>query len=376
MSSTFADKSGRGILLAAINKAAKAGFVFTPSDITFSQPEVVDISGKDTKVVYTANANSKFEGAQDAFFNRLDLTGIFTAAGIDTVEVLQSAVTADTSAAVVAAVNARYSLGFTAEDILDEAFEPGVTSVTLNANPLSHGYAGQLLVQLVEGKTPLAEVVVDPVLSGPSYPTPVPVYLTDVVFGDGEVTQKGQKEDGKMLIGTGNPSGDLFKADNGEIELAVGARRYRDINTFPPVDGKYTFDIADDADWNFPFSVALLQEDRPVTELYDVTLSIGSDATSEIVEFTLHRDDEGGFHFVNEALGLDINDSAADATGSVVQNIQRVTFYKEHLGAVVVNGAGAPVGDYHISLKAVRREGLVPAVEAAIMASVSVTQPA
>lgn len=377
MSTTFADKSGRGILLAAINRAAKNGYSFNQSDLDFAAPEATTENGKTTKVVYTATESSNYEGSQDAFFDKLDLTALFAAAGIEEVQVSAGAVAGNSHQDVANAVNARYSTGFTADDIAAGSFEPGVNEVTLIAAAGSYGYQGQLVVQLVEGKIPLAEAV-DPVLGDLAYPVEVPAYLTDVVLGEGTITLKGQTANGKLLTGTGNPSTDISTSNNGEIEVGLAARIWKNGNTFAPVDGVYNVVLADDADWNWPFSIALLQEARPVTDLYDVTLTIKADDNGSVLPFTLHRSDDGVMHFVNEEHDLDINDNAVSEAGDVVQNIQRVRFYEQYLGDLPKNTAGSPLGNFTLSLSAVRREGLVPPVEVSVGVNVSLaeTQPA
>jgi len=371
MTSTFVDKSGRGVLLAALNKAAATkGFSFAPTDLNFGPVEASSNPARQNQVIYTATADSQYEGSQVAYYDRLDLTQLFVSAGIVNVELTQGA---STTGDVVAALNARFGLGFTAEDIdFNVAVDPAATSVILQALEGSYGFQGQLEIQLVEGSIPLAEVVVDPVLDGPEYPAPVPAYIIDPVIVTGELTLKGQKADGTMLNGSGNPSTEFTVANNGELELAVSARIWKSGVLPVPEAGHYSIEIAENGDWNWPFSVALLSESRPVTDLYDVVLSITSLETGVALPFQLVRDAEGKMHFINEQHGLDISDSAVTASGDVVQNIQRATFYKAQLGEMTTNTLGSPIGDFLISLNAVRREGLVQPLQVEISVSVSV----
>lgn len=374
MTSTFVDKSGRGVLLAALNKAAAAqGYSFAPADLSFGPVEASTNPVRQHQVVYTAAAESRYEGSQTAYYDRLDLTQLFVNAGIVSVELTQGPVN---TGEVVAALNARFGLGFTAEDIdFSVAVDPAATSVILQAMEGSYGFQGQLEIQMVEGDVPLAEVIVDPVLDGPSYPEPVPVYITDPVITTGTLTLKGQKADGTMLNGSGNPSGEFTVATNGELELAVSARIWKSGDLPVPTEGHYAFEISDAGDWNWPFSVALLSESRPVTDLYDVTLAVTSVETGVVLPFVLVRDAEGGMHFINEQHGLDIVDSAVTESGDVVQNIQRTTFYKAQLGEMTTNTLGSPIGDFLISLNAVRREGLVQPLQVEISVSVTVPEP-
>lgn len=168
--STFAAKSGRGLLLAAINAAALGGVSFVDEDLTFVAPEAVTGQAYDTKVVYSAEA--RYEGQAEAHFSRLDLEGIFTAAGITEVKVRAEAVTGTSTADVVAALNARYGLQFDETDIVVEEFVQGSESVILRAAPGSFGYAGEVVVEVVVAAVPLTDVV-NPELGALAAPVPV-----------------------------------------------------------------------------------------------------------------------------------------------------------------------------------------------------------
>lgn len=168
--STFAAKSGRGLLLAAINAAALGGVSFVDEDLVFVAPVVVEGEVYDTKVVYSAPA--RYSGDAEAHFNRLDLEGIFTAAGITEVKVRAEAVTGTSTADVVTALNARYGLQFDETDIVVEEFAPGAESVILKAAPGSFAYAGELIVALPVAVEPLNEQV-NPELGNLESPAPV-----------------------------------------------------------------------------------------------------------------------------------------------------------------------------------------------------------
>lgn len=174
MSGLFAEKAGRMLLLAAINRAARKGSVFTFADITFGNPTAGVFQGRNTEVVYTARHNHpKYEGTQQAFFNRIDLEAMFAASNITEVQVRASEVNGNSTADVVTAVNARYGLGFDDNDIVDETFEDGDNPIVLRANPLSHGYSGEIVVELVYPAGALASVVVSSVIDDLILPEPV-----------------------------------------------------------------------------------------------------------------------------------------------------------------------------------------------------------
>lgn len=378
MTSTFADKSGRGVLFAALQKAAVAnGYELAPSDIVIGGVEESTNPARESQVGYQATPDSQYEGDAVAYYNRLDLQALFVSAGVDTVQIPADGV--ESLEQVVSVLNQRYSTGFTAEDIATGgAFEVDGGFVQLQAQASSLGFKGALSVQLVEGvdpKIPLAEVIVDPVLGDLTYPVDVPVYLTEPVIVEGTISEKGQKENGTMLNGTANPSTDFTMVNNGEIELGLAARVWKSAITVPPVNNHYTLSIADEGgDWNWPIHISLLQEERPITDLYDVTLSAMSIESEQVLEFQLIRTEDGVLHFINEPNQLDIEDNVTTPAGDVTQNIQRVTFYKDYMGEMTQNATGAPVGEFIIELNATRREGLVPTLKCSISVDVTIAE--
>ncbi|MCY1347883.1 hypothetical protein D9M68_18190 [compost metagenome] len=370
MSSSFVAKSGKGILLNAINRGialGDSGVQLLPTDVTFGDVEVSADETRESQVSFTAGARFTEEAAV-VYFDRIDIAQVFADAGITTIEV-GGALTS--IADVAAALNTRHSAGFSEEDIdVTGDFDPEATEVLLTVLPTSHGYKGELLVQIVAEDNGEGEPV------DPELPPVIPEYVVEPTVMSGSVTAKGQKEDGTMLNGTGNPVGEMTVANNGEIELALGARVWKSGDLPVAQDGHYDIVIDDEAgDWNWPFSIALLQEERPVTDLYAVVLTAQSVETGISIPFTLSRDAEGVYHFINEEFTLDISDSAQSLSGDVVQNIQRMTFYKAQLGAMTTNTFGSPIGDFIISLNATRLEGEVPAVVCEISANVTVPAP-
>ena len=351
------DKSGKGILIDAINRGiaqVDPTLVLTANDIELGAVEVSSNEERESQVTFAAKAGTDFEGEATVFFDRRDLTELFASAGIDVVQVPEGPTT---TAEVVAALNLRYGAGFTADDIVmntDAVIEGN--EVTLSAEPTSHGFKGEVLV-LIEAGEPVEEEL--------------PVYIVAPVVVSGDIGVKGQKEDGTMLNGTGNPVGEMTVASNGEIELAVGAR-IRQSGDLPVAQaGHYDIEIQEGQDWNWPFSISLLEEARPITDLYSVVMSVQSMQTESILDFTLTRDEGGVYHFVNVDAGLDISDSASTPSGDTVQNIQRVTFYKAQLGDMTTTEGGAPIGDFMITLTATRNVGEVEPVVAQITVSVT-----
>lgn len=184
---SIADKTGRGVFLEAVNKAVRGqGFEFAAGELTFSPVAASTNPAKEAEVeVAVANAegiiksvngvDTRISGPQVVFFDRLDIGQMFLNVGIEVpvVPVGEYATTGD----VVAALNARYGLEFTDEDIDSSAAVEDV-SVILTALSGSYGFRGELMVsiqQAGEPEAPLSDVVINPVLDGPDYGDVTPV---------------------------------------------------------------------------------------------------------------------------------------------------------------------------------------------------------
>jgi len=184
---SIADKTGRGVFLEAVNKAVRGqGFEFAAGELTFSPVEESTNPAKEAEVQVTvANAEgiiksvngveTRISGPQVVFFDRLDIGTMFLNVGIEVPAV--PAGTYATTGDVVAALNARYGLDFTEEDI-DFTVAVEDISVMLTALPGSYAFRGDLMVdihQAGEPELPLADVVINPVLDGPDYGDVTPV---------------------------------------------------------------------------------------------------------------------------------------------------------------------------------------------------------
>lgn len=184
---SIADKSGRGVFLEAVNKAVRGqGFEFAAGELTFSpvaestnpakEAEVeVTIANAEGIIKSVAGVDTRISGPQVVFFDRLDLGQMFLNVGIEVPSVPVG--TYATAGDVVAALNTRYGLGFTADDI-DFTAPVEDISVVLSALSTSYGFRGDVMVdiqQAGEPEAPLSDVVINPVLDGPDYGDVTPV---------------------------------------------------------------------------------------------------------------------------------------------------------------------------------------------------------
>lgn len=181
------NKTGRGVFLEALNKAVRdQGFEFAAGELTFGlvdpstnpakEVEVeVSVASAEGIIMSVNGVDTRISGSQVVFFDRLDIGQMFLNVGIEVPEV--PAGTYTSTGDVVAALNDRYDLDFTEEDIdFNGARED--TSAILTALPGSYGFRGELMVSIQqEGapELPLADVVINPVLDGPDYGDVTPV---------------------------------------------------------------------------------------------------------------------------------------------------------------------------------------------------------
>lgn len=158
--------TGQALLLQALNFAAgEQGKVLLASDLTFGPVAVSTNPNREVQVHIAATEESPtFEGEMDVFFDRLDLTGVFAASGINDIAVIKGAATVGE---LIDGINTRFGTGFGAQDFdLTAVIEEDDTEVVLAALPTSYAFKGELLISLVVAKTPLAEAVVNPELGG------------------------------------------------------------------------------------------------------------------------------------------------------------------------------------------------------------------
>lgn len=176
------------------------------------------------------------------------------------------------------------------------------------------------------------------------------------------------KPNGTLIHGSGNSAQQMIVANNGEIEIAGATRFYRAGEVIVP-DGTYQYSANVQSskdktvkDWTWVYSLALIntKNSKCITDLYDVTMTVIGEELDTLSFHGEYRD--GVFHFVNEEHGLDISDNTTDSFGGLVQNIQRVTFYKELLKARIGVSSGAPIGSFDFEIRAERKVGNFPPV--------------
>ena len=223
------------------------------------------------------------------------------------------------------------------------------TSVLLRAADTSLRFTGQFAVDVAKAIVQDTSIIA-PVEEVVNAPIAAPLAL---------------KADGTLAVGTGNPNGKLIVAGNGELEIAAGARLYKNVNLIAPNENSYAVVVGEAGDWNLPYSFALLNKKNgsTITDLYDISLKVTAATGGGVLNFALKRE-YGKLVFVDTANDLRIVNGFVAGDQSVYQDIQRLSAYKQAFGSVETNEAGALLGDYTVEAKAVRKQatGIDPVV--------------
>ena len=378
-------KKSKDLLLDLVNDKNQSELVH--EDVDFADPAVQTANDRNSNSVISAKPDSQYTGEVTVEYDRLDLQKLFTDAGMPVVELNSLGLTS--SLDLLTELNLEYGLALDEDDIVVEALPTGLLpqDYTLKVKATSFAWLNQLAIRLTDGKPPLSSVIVQTVLDGLKYPTGDVTSLTrpEIAFA-APVAEAFQTPEGTLLVGTGNPVGDLIVATNSEIEVAVGARRYRDAVTIPPTDGaipSYAFSIADSGDWNFMF-LAGMKDKTKVLDLtgYRLTLAVVTQDLSHSMRLQFVENEDGSHSWKEVDAtgafvpnGINVTDAYIAEDGTVTQEIQRLSFYAggqfPNFEGLTKNSAGAVLGDFTLSLEARRLDSIAPRVLA--QANVSIT---
>lgn len=223
------------------------------------------------------------------------------------------------------------------------------TTVLLRASATSLRFTGQFAVDVAKAIVQDTTIIV-PIEEVPDAPIAAAGAL---------------KTDGTLAVGTGNPNGKLIVASNGELEIAVGARKYKNPTLVAPEENNYALVVGETSDWNIPHSFALLNKKNGsvITDLYDISLKITAAVGGGVLNFALKRE-YGKLVFVDTANNVRVINGFVSKDQSVYQDIQRLSAYKQAFGSAETNEAGGLLGEYTVEAKAVRKQatGIDPVV--------------
>ena len=345
-------KSGEQYLTDRINQ--QNGTSFTPGELNIGAPvkSADDVYNTDIEVFFpaipVAGEAEPENPAGELHYGRFDLGRLLAHKNI---RLRDQSYTSTRQ--LYAALEEEVRIKFDENDFKVQAIPAGDAYpkvVVIRADDVSLRFTGQFSIDILEAIEDDTSIVT------------APAETRNVALAAPNVIRK----DGTLAHGEGNPGGGFVKATNGEIEIAAAARLVRVNTVFAPNAQGYFLNVADNADWNIPFSFALVDERNAdhITDLYDCSIKITAVQSGGVLNFALRRL-YGKLLLVDADNDLKITDgTTGEEYQSFYQNIQRVSFYKGKLGSLAVNAEGAPFGDFRVELSATRRTG-GPAVTAA-----------
>lgn len=357
-------------LLRAI-QLTNPNYTFSIQDVVYDAPVALPedhTTQRNTSVHVVASVNSnRYILDQTVYYNRNDLAVLFT----DVLGI--GSITAATDEAVIARINELFGMAFEADDVYVEEFTEGFVftdTVTLVAKETSLGFIGRTSFNAVLEKIPLYVAIANNVLDGLYYPA-IELDPPAVIVEDATLTESAVNPDtGYMYDGTGNVATGFFTANDGRLELGIAARRWQS-NTKQPSDGLFvSIDLLPNQDWSMPISIATVGElagTRPV-DSYEIQWIVTNINTEEEMVWELREStiNEGNqdwvciSHQLPNDNGNVITDNAGPEDGSVIQNIQRLSFYP-NVFPLTSRLAEAPfgfIGEFDVSLTARRKEAL------------------
>lgn len=247
-------------------------------------------------------------------------------------------------------------------DVNGNSFEPDAILTTKN----------QVSVSLAEPAIGRAVLIFAPATEAisflPEESVLVPELITEAVTTSGvELPVDVLKEDGTLIAGNGVRNYDFTKSANNHLLLAIGARVRGNRDRFIPEVDAFTIELADTAFWNLVPTMALLDltGGSVLTNYYDTVLTVSQGLES--VVFTLDR--AGSMLLLTDAEGLQVGMGSHTADLSVYQAL----LSSEHLAGLtsaVRNTAGAPLGEFTVTLTATPKELIEADV---VTAAISVT---
>lgn len=373
----MSDKTPQQVIIDLPNAENNASVPYDAVTVGAIEPHDIPEEGE-SAVVITAVQGKGYKDNRKITFTRLDLTQLFTNAGLTTVTLKTEAATIH---GLVPDLKTQFGMIVTPADLVDGPIVydgAGEAAIDLLAAPNSLLYKGTLdlfLAPKIDGAIPLQDVFAITVMDGLNYPLSSVAHLEliaiaqNVDLGGPEVTQ-----DGTMRAGIGNPAGSFTTADNGELFLSVAARRFNDVILIEPEDGVYHIPLDVEQDWNIPFSLRVnkpagVGEDA-ITELYDAYLSIESLDHDESLTFQVIPG-QAGYNLRSQDGLITITNGFTSTDGVVLQDIQRLSAYATYFPSHTKNEAGALLGNFKVVLTGRRKNSITPRVNAAIAVSVT-----
>lgn len=340
---------------------------FTRNVLDFGLPVVTTEQGRNTKIRINAAKGSQYSGWQDVWYNRLDIAELFSRFGHNQVELPRSKVS--TSVDAVRLLNTIYGLALSDNEVVSSSITTDQFDLVIHSESLA--YFGALKIQLIGDLIPLDSVLTVQVLDGLWYPDAVVDHLITPVVVEGILALHATTPEG--LLYTGDSANNMLIATNNELEIALRVGYVSNTPEINPIGTQYSLSLQPSQDWNFPFSIALLNtvSGTHIDELYDIRLFLQSHQTDAAVELTLVRDDTDQYWLRNDELGISVALVYQAEDRLLLQDAPLCSAYTQFLEGVTTNGAGAGLGEFEVGLAAYRRNAIVPRL--AVIANVVAT---
>lgn len=335
------NKIGRELVLDILNQTNRTNITF--AQVEFSAPTMISGAAegaRNTRITISSKPNAPFTGSVSVTYWRLNISKVLSEAYLQ----IPIRNVTDTTG-LIAQINQMYQIQLSEEDVAYEAIDTSTLPMTYRLRIVNNSYAyyGYVDLELIQGIPDISEPISINLLDGLNYPD-TPVMMTGVF--------KWVNESGMVLAGTGIPGSYMTSMANGELEVFIGAHRRGSGNAMvTPVDGTYSFSLADNRQWNWTFGVGLLSEDRgsDLTALYDVEMYVQHMAGGK-VSFVLTKH-LGALVWAIPGFGPAIIDSV-NVEDVATQNSQQTLWYSAGFQNLQSNSAGAHLGVFNINIKA------------------------
>lgn len=343
--------TGKQQLLAWFNRDNTQNFDF--SQIQFSVPEALAVppGERNARVTVTALPGQPASGSDVIRYYRHDISDVIP----PEYRIIYVPVEVDSTWDLIPYINEQLGIQLLQEDVIDEPVDNETLPVTftLRMTPVAYGYIGTVPMTI---SAQLSDLITVKALTGLQLPM-------DPVFevGTAEVTDAGS-----LFSGTGILTSKLLCANNGELEIVLGAHRRSSGQVgeqlmFDPVDGNYSFTVENTKHWSWSFQLGLRDTSRSdnLLDLYQVSMTV--EYMGGVAPFTLYYNDTVGVERLSWDIGNanHILDSEPAGRNDVTGNSQQVRWYANYFTNPVVNSAGAYLGEFVITVTATPRHVVV-----------------
>ena len=364
------NKPSKELILDLINEAGQE-FILTLRDIEFGIPGPNSTGNLNTQLVVSGLTNDGigYRGQRTVRYNRLDLNVAMPPTDAQTLEVAVPNDGFETKLEVVARLNKTYQLQIGPDDIEDGPVDVSVlpATTTIVAKSRSLAWYGQLKLVFVPDRPLYKDTFSSFVLDGLPAPGDTNAgILNPVVIPD---TTAAYANGLSKLYQPGNETADadhFVTGRNNDIEVSISPRLVVETSIAPTENYSYPITLAGANSWLMLVQISTRDGGLvdPLTK-YNVSVNLtGPDGTELSLELT--RDLAGDYWFENKALAIKVVAGDLDgfvANGQfVISSSLDLRDLSNHLGAIVRNGAGGPLGQYTLRLMARRRNTVAPRV--------------